>query len=154
PGTSSVRPSPFSTGRPAMRGARPRIRTGIALVLGLLGAATLAAAGEPSKATYWDVNDVRPGLKGVGKTVMVGTRLDEFGAESLGVMRPVPPGGHMLLVRLTRCNLEHAGIIQGLSGSPIYSDGKLLGGVAYAWEFAKDPIAGVTPFAQMLDYVR
>jgi hypothetical protein len=60
----------------------------------------------------------------------------------------------MVLCRLTGCNLEHAGIIQGMSGSPIYIDGKLLGAVAFAWEFAKDPIAGVTPFQQTVQYVR
>jgi hypothetical protein len=60
----------------------------------------------------------------------------------------------MVLCRLTGCNLEHAGIIQGMSGSPIYIDGKLVGAVAFAWEFAKDPIAGVTPFQQMIQYVR
>jgi hypothetical protein len=113
-----------------------------------------AAAGEPDPKSYWDVRDVRPGMKGVGKTVMVGTRLEEFGAEVLGVMRDVSPGRDMVLCRLTGCNLEHAGIIQGMSGSPIYIDGKLLGAVAFAWEFAKDPIAGVTPFAQMVQYVR
>ena len=69
-------------------------------------------------------------MKGVGKTVMVGTKLEEFGAEVLGVMRDVSPGRDMVLCRLTGCNLEHAGIIQGMSGSPIYIDGKLLGAVA------------------------
>jgi hypothetical protein len=111
-------------------------------------------AGEPDPKTYWDVKDLRPGMKGVGKTVMVGTKLEEFGAEVLGVMRDVSPGRDMVLCRLTGCNLEHAGIIQGMSGSPIYIDGKLLGAVAFAWEFAKDPIAGVTPFQQMVQYVR
>ena len=101
-----------------------------------------AFAGEPDPKTYWDVKDVRPGMKGVGQTVMVGTKLEEFGAEVLGVMRDVSPGRDMVLCRLTGCNLEHAGIIQGMSGSPIYIDGKLLGAVAFAWEFAKDPIAG------------
>ena len=93
-------------------------------------------------------------MKGTGQTVMVGTKLEEFGAEVLGVMRGVSPGRDMVLCRLTGCNLEHAGIIQGMSGSPIYIDGKLLGAVAFAWEFAKDPIAGVTPFQQMVQYVR
>jgi hypothetical protein len=69
-------------------------------------------------------------------------------------MRDVSPGRDMVLCRLKGCNLEHAGIIQGMSGSPIYIDDKLLGAVAYAWEFAKDPIAGVTPFEQMVKYVR
>ena len=119
-----------------------------------LGAALTAPAGEPDPKTYWDINDIRPGMKGTGQTVMVGTKLEEFGAEVLGVMRGVSPGRDMVLCRLTGCNLEHAGIIQGMSGSPIYIDGKLLGAVAFAWEFAKDPIAGVTPFQQMVQYVR
>ncbi|GAC1471479.1 MAG: hypothetical protein NVSMB9_17710 [Isosphaeraceae bacterium] len=111
-------------------------------------------AGEPRPSFYWNVDDIRPGMKGTGQTVMVGTKLDEFGAEVLGVLRDVSPGRDMVLCRLTGCNLEHAGIIQGMSGSPITIDGKLLGAVAYAWEFAKDPIAGVTPFSQMVKYVR
>jgi hypothetical protein len=85
---------------------------------------------------------------------MLGTKLDEFSAEVLGVLRGVSPGRDMVLCRLTGCNLDHSGIIQGMSGSPIYIDGKLLGAVAFAWEFAKDPIAGVTPFQQMVEYVR
>jgi hypothetical protein len=120
----------------------------------MVGAVPAARAGEPDPKTYWDVKDLRPGMKGIGRTVMVGTKLEEFGAEVLGVMRDVSPGRDMVLCRLTGCNLEHAGIIQGMSGSPIYIDGKLLGAVAFAWEFAKDPIAGVTPFQQMVQYVR
>jgi hypothetical protein len=128
------------------------------LVLGLAwvsaGISGSARAGEPDPKLYWNVDDIRPGMKGTGQTVMVGTRLEEFGAEVLGVMKGVSPGRDMVLCRLTGCNLEHAGIIQGMSGSPIYIDGKMLGAVAFAWEFAKDPIAGVTPFQQMVEYVR
>ena len=113
-----------------------------------------AHGGEPDATKYWKIEDVRTGMKGKGQTVMVGTKLEEFGAEVLGVMKGVSPGRDMILCRLTGCNLEHAGIIQGMSGSPIYVEGKLLGAVAFAWEFAKDPIAGVTPFSQMVEYVR
>ena len=127
----------------------------LTLAAGLgLGAPGRAPAGEPNPSTYWKVDEIKPGMKGTGRTVMVGTKLEEFGAEVLGVMKDVSPGRDMVLCRLTGCNLEHAGIIQGMSGSPIYVDGKLLGAVAFAWEFAKDPIAGVTPFAQMVEYVR
>ncbi|MHC5537577.1 SpoIVB peptidase S55 domain-containing protein, partial [Singulisphaera rosea] len=124
------------------------------VLFGLLLGGVHSKAAEPDPKTYWDIKDVRPGMKGTGQTVMVGTKLEEFGAEVLGVMRGVSPGRDMVLCRLTGCNLEHAGIIQGMSGSPIYIDGKLLGAVAFAWEFAKDPIAGVTPFQQMVQYVR
>ena len=58
-------------------------------------------AGEPDPKTYWDVKDIRPGMKGVGQTVMVGTKLEEFQAEVLGVMRDVNPGRDMVLCRLT-----------------------------------------------------
>jgi hypothetical protein len=133
---------------------RWRVVRGLLAALAIVGAATAGAAAEPDPKTYWDVADIRPGMKGIGRTVMVGTKLEEFGAEVLGVMRGVSPGRDMVLCRLTGCNLEHAGIIQGMSGSPIYIDGKLLGAVAFAWEFAKDPIAGVTPFQQMVQYVR
>lgn len=121
------------------------------LSVGLVGT---IRAGEPDPSIYWKVDDIRAGMKGTGQTVMVGTKLEEFGAEVLGVMRDVSPGRDMILCRLTGCNLEHAGIIQGMSGSPIIVDGKILGAVAFAWEFAKDPIAGVTPFEQMVTYVR
>jgi hypothetical protein len=125
------------------------------VVIGLsTGFANSARAGEPDPKSYWDVSQIRPGMKGVGKTVMLGTKLEEFSAEVLGVMRDVSPGRDMILCRLSGCKLEHAGIIQGMSGSPIFIDGKLVGAVAFAWEFAKDPIAGVTPFSQMIQYVR
>lgn len=131
-------------------------RTALVITVGLALAAgqCRVEAGEPSPSTYWAVKDVKPGMKGTGQTVMVGTKLEPFEATVLGVMRDVNPGRDMILCRLSGCNLEHAGIIQGMSGSPIYIDGKLLGAVAYAWEFAKDPIAGVTPFSQMVEYVR
>ena len=103
---------------------------------------------------YWDVKDVKAGMKGIGRTVLVGTKVEEFEAEVLGVMRNVNPGRDMILCRLKGCKLEHSGIVQGISGSPIYIDGKLLGAVAFGWEFAKDPIAGITPFSQMVGFVR
>jgi hypothetical protein len=136
-----------------MRASMAR-RTALATLATCLTLATAASAAEPLPTTYWDVKDVRPGMKGVGRTVMVGTKLEEFQAEVLGVMKDVSPGRDMILCRLEGCRLEHSGIIQGMSGSPIYIDGKLLGAVAYAWEFAKDPIAGVTPFSQMVRYAR
>ncbi len=135
---------------------RKRWRFGGGLWAGLmlLGSAVGAVAAEPDPKTYWNVNDIRPGMKGTGRTVMIGTKLENFDVEVLGVMRDVSPGRDMVLCRLSGCNLEHSGIIQGMSGSPIYIEGKLLGAVAFAWEFAKDPIAGVTPFQQMVQYVR
>ncbi len=132
----------------------PRARVVLGLLVLLGWADSPARGGDPDPKSYWDVSQIRPGMKGTGRTVMVGTKLEEFQAEVLGVMKDVSPGRDMVLCRLHGCNLEHAGIIQGMSGSPIMIEGKLLGAVAFAWEFAKDPIAGVTPFSQMIQYVR
>ena len=130
-----------------------RLAAALALT-GMVLVTNQSRAGEPDPRSYWDVKDVRPGMKGIGRTVMVGTKLEQFDAEVLGVMKDVSPGRDMILCRLSGLKLEHSGIIQGMSGSPIYIDGKLLGAVAFAWEFAKDPIAGITPFSQMVQYVR
>src|SRR5262245_15236013 len=139
---------------PSNRARGMAIKVFAALIAVAASVSGWARAGEPDSKCYWDVSQIRPGMKGVGRTVMRGTKLEEFGAEVLGVMRDVSPGRDMVLCRLTGFNLEHAGIIQGVAGSPICIDGKLSGAVAFAWEFAKDPIAGVTPFSQMIQYVR
>lgn len=112
-----------------------------------------AASGGPQPHTYWEVDDVRPGMKGEGRTVMKGTRIEPFAAEVLGVLKNTSPGRDLILCRLSGLDLEKTGIIAGMSGSPITIDGKLLGAVAYAWAFGKEPIAGVTPFSQMHSYV-
>jgi hypothetical protein len=107
----------------------------------------------PKPETYWNVDDLRPGMKGQGRTVMKGTKLETFDAEVLGVLKNTSPGRDMVLCRLSGLNLEKTGIIAGMSGSPIYIGERLLGAVAYAWAFGKEPIAGVTPFSQMHGFV-
>src|SRR5262249_37588675 len=76
-----------------------------------------------------------------------------FGAEVLGVLKNTSPGRDLVLCRLSGLDLEKTGVIAGMSGSPVYIDGKLLGAVAYAWAFGKEPIAGITPFSQMHEFV-
>jgi hypothetical protein len=80
---------------------------------------------------------------------MKGTKVEPFDAEVLGVMKNTSPGRDMVLCRLSGLNLDKTGVIAGMSGSPIYIDGKLMGAVAFAWPYGKEPIAGVTPFSQM-----
>jgi hypothetical protein len=103
----------------------------------------------PAKVQVMSVDDVQIGLQGVGKTVLQGSEIVEFQAKVLGVMRGVAPGRDLVLCRLSGANLDYTGVIAGMSGSPVYIDGKLLGAVAYTWAFNKEPIAGVTPFEQM-----
>ncbi|HEV3084573.1 MAG TPA: SpoIVB peptidase S55 domain-containing protein [Gemmataceae bacterium] len=111
------------------------------------------AVGAPKPQSYWNVDDVQPGMKGYGRTVMHGTKIENFDAEVLGVLKNTSPGRDMFICRLSGLNLDKTGIIAGMSGSPIYMNGKLLGAVAYAWSFGKEPIAGVTPFCQMQGFV-
>lgn len=125
-------------------------------LLGSVGVALLflsQSQADPKQASYWQVDDVRPGMKGQGRTVMKGTKIESFDAEVIGVLKNTTPGRDMILCRLAGLNLEKTGIIAGMSGSPIYINGKLLGAVAFAWPFGTEPIAGVTPFAQMHEYV-
>ncbi len=118
----------------------------------LLGQPPVAPA-QPKPDNYWNVDDVRIGMKGVGKTVIKGTKIESFDAEILGVMRNISPGRDMILARLSGAGLEKTGVIAGMSGSPVYIQGKLLGAVAYAWPYGKEPIAGITPFSQMREFV-
>jgi hypothetical protein len=127
------------------------------LVLSLVVASVLViatvATGGPKPETFWQVHDVHAGLKGQGRTVLKGTKVETFDAEVLGVLKNTSPGRDMVLCRLSGLNLDKTGVIAGMSGSPITIDGKLLGAVAYAWAGGKEPIAGVTPFCQMHAYV-
>lgn len=97
-------------------------------------------------------SQLQPGMKGVGKTVFKGTRIEEFEVEVLGVLEKADLNGDLILIRITSGPVveRQAGVIAGMSGSPIYVDGKLIGAMAYAWGFAKEPIAGVTPATDML----
>jgi hypothetical protein len=127
------------------------LASALSLILPGVDPRPLLAAPKPG--TYWQVDDVRTGMKGYGRTVMKGTRIETFDAEVLGVLKNTSPGRDMVLCRLSGLNLEKTGIIAGMSGSPVYIEGKLLGAVAYAWAFGKEPIAGITPFSQMHSYV-
>jgi len=99
------------------------------------------------------VGQIRPGAKGVGKSVFRGTEVESFGVTVIGVLRRVDFDKDIILVRIDSGPpvSRGYGVVSGMSGSPVYIDGKLIGAVAYAWPFAKDPIAGVTPVAEMLE---
>src|SRR5262249_38661163 len=102
--------------------------------------------GQPKSTAPWAVEDVKRGMKGHGKTVLLGTKIETFQVEILGVLRNTSPGRDLILARLSGIGLDKTGVIAGMSGSPVYIDGRLLGAVAYAWPFGKEPIAGITPF--------
>jgi hypothetical protein len=93
---------------------------------------------------------LRSGMKGYGLSVFKGERIERFEVEVLGVLKNFAPKGDVILARLSGAGVDRAGVIAGMSGSPVYIEGKLAGAVAYAWGFAREPIAGIQPIGQML----
>lgn len=96
-----------------------------------------------------DVDEIVPGMKGYGKTVFTGERIEIFNVEVLGIIRNWEAKSNMILIRMSGGPLEKTGIIAGMSGSPVYISNRLVGAVAYGWSFAKEAIAGVTPIHEM-----
>ena len=96
------------------------------------------------------LHDVHAGQHGVGRTVLEGNKISEFQVEILGVLENIGPKQSIILARLSGAGLDHAGVMQGMSGSPVYVDGRLVGAIALAFPFAKDPIAGIRPIEDML----
>jgi len=96
------------------------------------------------------LREVHAGLRGIGKTVFSGSKIEEFQVEILGVLENVGPRQSVILARLSGGPLEKTGVMQGMSGSPVYINGRLVGAVALAFNFAKEPIAGIRPIEEML----
>ena len=119
----------------------------VALVLGVL-------AGSPrAQRATMPLDEVRPGMVGVGRTVFSGTTLEDFKVNILGVLRNViAPKRSLILAKLEGGPLARTGVIAGMSGSPVYIDGRLVGAVSYSLgQFSTEPIAGITPIADMID---
>jgi len=110
-------------------------------------------AGLPAQSRTFPVNELRAGMVGIGKTVFEGDRLDEFKVHILGVLHNViGPRRNLILARLEGGPLANTGVIAGMSGSPVYIDDRLVGAVSYSLgQFAKEPIAGITPIGEMTE---
>jgi hypothetical protein len=125
------------------------------LACALLVSALAIARGGPLAArdTLMPVGDVRPGMIGVGRTVFRGAAIEEFKVHIIGTLKSVvAPQRDLILARLEGGPLAETGVIAGMSGSPVYIDGKLVGAVSYQLgQFPKEPIAGITPIAEMTD---
>jgi hypothetical protein len=121
-----------------------------AIAAALLTAALLRVTTAPAALSIMPLKEVRAGMHGIGKTVFNGDKIDDFQVEILGVLENTGPRESLILGRLSGGPLEHTGVMQGMSGSPVYIDGKLIGAVAMAFPYAKDPIAGIRPIEEML----
>src|SRR5215813_2997867 len=108
-------------------------------------------ASEPQ---LMDVKEVRIGMKGYGMTVFQGTKPERFEVEVLGVVAGMAnPKQDIVIARLSGALAERTGVFAGMSGSPVFIDGKLLGAVAFAFPFSKEPIAGIQPIQNMISVV-
>lgn len=130
---------------------RPYRAALVAAVFLLAVPATSAVAGLPATI---GARELRPGMRGYGLSVFFGQQVDSFEAEVIDVIENEWPRGDLILCRLSGQGLEESGIVAGMSGSPVFFEGRLAGAVAYGWGFAKEPIAGVTPIRQMLEIWR
>jgi hypothetical protein len=122
----------------------------LAVLLALL---LFVAVGLPAQSRFFPVDELKPGMVATGRTVFEGDRLDEFKVHILGVLRNViGTRRNLILARLEGGPLAQTGVIAGMSGSPVYIDGRLVGAVSYSLgQFSKEPIAGITPIDEMIE---
>ena len=112
----------------------------------LLGAGVFAAAA----AELFPLAEVRAGMKGTGRTVFQGREIEEFQVEILGVLKNVGPKQSIILAKLAGGPLAETGVMAGMSGSPVFLDGKPAGAIAFTFPFSKEPIAGIRPIEEMI----
>ncbi len=127
----------------------------LATLLGLLATLPIsigtAADGKAMRPDVMPVAQVKPGMKGYGLTVFQGTKPEKFDVEVIDVLKNFRPRQDLIVVKTAHPRLEVAKVVAGMSGSPIYFDGKMAGAYAYGWSFGSEPVAGVTPIRSMLD---
>ena len=113
----------------------------------------LFGLGTTASSRYMSVDEVKPGMDGVGRTVFQGTTVEDFKVHIIGLLRNTNgPKRDLILARIEGGPLARTGVIAGMSGSPVYIDGRLLGAVSYSLgQFATEAIAGITPIEEMID---
>jgi SpoIVB peptidase S55 len=129
-----------------------KVPLSLAALCCLLSSVALTAQNSKPVQTI-PVDQIHAGMHGVAYTVFEGVKPESMGVEVLGVMHNVNgPKGDVILVRLQGEKAQYTGVVAGMSGSPVYIDGKLAGALAFRiGEFSKEPIAGVTPIGDMLE---
>src|SRR5262245_10406500 len=120
-------------------------------VLGVALGLVPAAARPARAADLIPFSEIKTGMTGVGRTVWNGDRIEEFQVEVIGTLENIGPRRNLILARLSGGPLEKTGVLAGMSGSPVFFGGRLAGAVAYTWGFAREPIAGIVPFPDMLE---
>lgn len=155
-----MKPSNHSSRRPHRASRGSAVATGALLsVLALTLAVPAVRAAPPDgpevstlaapRAPILTVENIERGQTGYGLTVFSGTAPERFEVEVIGVLRNTDPSGTYILAKLSGHGLEVSGVAAGMSGSPVFIDDRLVGAVAFAWPFAKEAIAGITPIESM-----
>jgi hypothetical protein len=128
-----------------------RVRFVAPMVIGIAAVLVGRAGAEPlDLKRYMPASEVQAGMTGIGKTTLQGTEIAEFQVRVLAVLKNAGPKNDLVIVQCSGAGLEESGVIAGMSGSPVFIGGRLIGAVAYAFQFGKLPIAGVQPIEQML----
>lgn len=128
-----------------------------AFSLGIFGQAlapgSTADGGSDSKKTqFFPLSELREGMRGTARTVFHGLEPEEFSVEILGIIPgAIGPNQDLIVGRLSGGSTERTAVFAGMSGSPVYIDGKLVGAIAYSFAFSKEPICGITPIDQMIE---
>ncbi len=130
-----------------------RIRAKIVVVLVvLLALSTVTAAESGTSTEIMPLSDVRSGMSGVGRTVLRGREIQEFDVEVISVLEDGNMGQSLILIKVSGDLIDQSGgIASGMSGSPIYIDGKLIGAIGYGWQMSDHRIGMVTPIEDMLN---
>jgi len=116
-----------------------------------LNLSSARAEGKATRPDIMGVEQIKRGMKGYGLTVFEGTTPEKFGVEVIDVLYNFQPQQELILIKTQHPRLEVAKVVAGMSGSPVYLDGKMIGAYAYGWTFGAEPVAGVTPIRNMLD---
>src|SRR5690349_7735844 len=128
---------------------RNLVRLLVPALLAVLPAVSQADDFDRSK--FIRASEIKPGMKATGRTVFTGRTIETFDLEIVGVVPGGKAEGDMILARAVGPRMEHDGIAAGMSGSPIYIDGRLAGALAFSWPFSRDALCGITPIEEMLD---
>lgn len=129
-----------------------RVRRPVFLLFASLLALGLAAQTPGPEIEIFPLDQIRPGMRAQVKTIFAGTEIEDFELEIIGILKNfIGPGQDMILVRLLGEKLNYTGVVAGMSGSPVYIDGQLVGALSFRLgTLTREPIGGVTPFANML----
>jgi hypothetical protein len=121
------------------------------LMLGI-GLSVLSAALSAAPTDILPAGEVSPGMKGYGLSDLGdGRGVQRFDVEIVGLLKSYAPKQDLILARIINDEIGRTGVIAGMSGSPIYVNGRLIGALAYGWPFSREPICGITPIQSMLD---